>query len=180
MTISLKWDLLKKTMKKLLLLDANVIIDLHALGLFENIAKTYDVHVTRTVFGEAKSFKREGRRQKINISDKVTVIDDVGLDSLNSVRSEAKEARLGIDPGELESIAYLSNTEEEIGFCTCDKAAMTLISYMELEKRSISVEHAAKIAGLRKDHLLLRHSDKTFKECIKEGKALRIRFKKLF
>jgi hypothetical protein len=167
-------------MKKLLLLDANVIIDLHALGLFEKIAKTYDVHVTRTVFGEAKSFKREGRKQKINISDKVTVIDDVGLDSLNSVRSEAKEARLGIDPGELESIACLSNTEEEIVFCTCDKAAITLISYIELEKRSISVEQAAKIAGLRREHLLLRHSDKTFKECIKEGKALRIRFKKLF
>jgi hypothetical protein len=50
MTISPKWDLLKKTMKKLLLLDADVIIDLHALGLFEKIAKTYDVHVTRTVF----------------------------------------------------------------------------------------------------------------------------------
>ena len=81
MTISLKWDLLKKTMKKLLLLDANVIIDLHALGLFEKIAKTYDVHVTRTVFRESISFKKEGRRQKIDISDKVTVIDNVSVDS---------------------------------------------------------------------------------------------------
>jgi len=89
-----------------------------------------------------------------------------------------KEARLTIDPGELESIAYLSNTEE-VAFCTCDKAAMTLVSYMELEKRSISVEQAAKIAGLRREHLLLRHSEKKFKECIKEGKALRVQFKKL-
>jgi hypothetical protein len=166
-------------MKKLLLLDANVIIDLHTLGLFEKIAKTYDVHVTRTVFGEAKFFKRDGRGQKINISDKVTVVDDVGLDSLNSVRTEAEEAGLTIDPGELESIAFLSNTEEEIAFCTCDKAALTLISYIELEKRSISLEQAAKIAGLRREHLLLRHSDKRFKECIKEGKVLRIQRKKL-
>jgi len=166
-------------MKKLLLLDANVIIDLHALGLFEKIAKTYDVHVTRTVFGESISFKKKGQPQKIDIRDKVMVIDNVSVDSLNTVRTEAKEARLTIDPGELESIAFLSNTEEEIAFCTCDKAAMTLVSYMELEKRSISVEQAAKVAGLRREHLLLRHSDKRFKECIKEGKVLRIQLKKL-
>ena len=55
------------------------------------------------------------------------------------VRNEAKEAWLGIDPGELESIAYLSTTEEEVTFCTCDKAAIKLISYMELETKSIVV-----------------------------------------
>lgn len=179
MTISLIWDLLKKTMKKLLLLDADVIFDLHTLGLFDKMGKTYSLYVTRTVLGEAKYFKKEGIKQKINIRNEVTVINDVALDSLKCVRTEAKEARLGIDPGELESIAYLSSSEEEIIFCTCDKAAIKLISYMGFESRLISLEHAVKGAGHHKKNLFPRHFDKIFKEHIKEGKALRIQFKKL-
>ena len=166
-------------MKELLLLDADVIFDLHSLGLFEKIAKTYSLHVTRTVFGEAQYFKKDGIKHKINIKTDVTVIDDVTLDSLQSVQMEAREARLGIDPGELESIAFLSTSEDEIAFCTCDKAAIKLISYMGLERRSISVEKAVRNAGYHKRNLYPRHFDKMFQDCIKEGKALRIQFKKL-
>ena len=166
-------------MKKLLLLDADVIIDLHTLGLFKKITKTYDVYVTITVLGEAAYFKRGGEKHRIDISDSVTIISDVDLDSLKVVQGEAKEARLGIDPGELESIAYLSKAEEEVTFCTCDKAAIKLISYMELETKSISVEKAVKGAGHHKKNIYPRHFDKTFKECIKDGKTLRIQFKKL-
>lgn len=111
-------------MKRLLLLDADVIIDLHTLDLFEKIIKTYNVFVTRTVLCEAQYFKKEGRREKISIADKVTVVD-VAPECLNLIRIEAKEARLGIDPGELESIAYLNTAEEDLIFCTCDKAAIT-------------------------------------------------------
>ena len=164
-------------MKKLLLLDADVIIDLHTLGLFEKITKTYEVYVTRTVLSEAEYFKRGGKKHKIDISDIVTVISDVDLDSLKKVQGEAKESRLGIDPGELESIAYLSNAEEEVTFCTCDKAAIKLISYMELETKSISVEKAVKGAGHYKKNLYPRHFEKMFKECINDGKVLRVQLK---
>ena len=41
-------------MRKLLLLDADVIIDLHALGLFGKINKAYDICLTRNVFEEAR------------------------------------------------------------------------------------------------------------------------------
>ena len=46
-------------MKKLLLLDADIIIDLHSLDLFQNICKAYDVHVTKTVLDEAKFYRIE-------------------------------------------------------------------------------------------------------------------------
>jgi len=98
---------------------------------------------------------------------------------LKEVQAEAKEAWLGIDPGELESIAYLSIAEEEVLFCTCDKAAIKLISYMELEKKSISVEKAVRGAGHHEKNLYPRHFEKMFKECIKDGKTRRIQFKKL-
>ena len=179
MTILPRQGLWKRTMKKLLLLDADVIIDLHTLGLFEKITKKYDIWVTRTVLGEAQYFKKEGKRERIDISNKVTVIDNVELDSLKKVQNEAKETRLGIDPGELESVAYMSNTEEEITFCTCDKAAIRLITYMGLESKSMSVEKAVKDAGHHKKNLYPRHFEKMFKDCIKDGETLRIQFKKL-
>lgn len=165
-------------MRKLLLLDADVLIDLHSLGLFQRICKSYHVHLTRKVLEEVPFYKKQGAKYKIDISADVTIIE-IGIESLGKVQNEAKEARLGIDPGESASIAYIDETDKEITFCTCDKAALKLISYMNLEERSISVENALRNAGYREKNLYPRHLEKSFKECIKEGKALRIQFKKL-
>ena len=133
-------------MGKLLLLDADVIIDLHALGLFEKINKAYDICLTRNIFEEARYYKKDGVRRDIDIKD-VTIIENIDLESLRKVQREAKEAMLAIDPGESTSIAYLDQTEEEITFCSCDQAAIKLISYMELEQKSISLEKVLRGAG---------------------------------
>ena len=77
-------------MKKLLLLDADVIIDLHSLGLFETIGKVYEIHVTKTVFQEAAYFKKEGKRFKINIRNLVRIIEEVNLETLKTVQKGLK------------------------------------------------------------------------------------------
>ena len=166
-------------MKRLLLLDADVVIDLHSLGLFEKIYRAYDVYVTQEVYEEVTYFKKGGSKNPINIADKVIVIKDVDLEGLEKVKKEAKEARLEIDPGELTSIAYINQTEEKMIFCSCDKAAIKLVSYMELEQKSISLEKALRDIGYHKRNLYPRHLEKTFKAAVKEGKTLRIQFKKL-
>jgi hypothetical protein len=166
-------------MKKLLLLDADVLMDLHSLGLFQKICKSYDVHLTREVLGEAQYYKKGGVKRKIDIGTNVTIIENIHIESLRKVQREAKEARLGIDPGESASIAYIDETEEEMTFCTCDKATIKLISYMNLEERSISLEKALRNVGYRGKNLYPRHYEEKFLECMKEGKALRIQFKKL-
>ena len=164
-------------MRKLLLLDADVIIDLHTLGLFEKINKAYDINLTRNVFEEARYYKKDGVKIDIDIKG-VTIIENVDLESLKKVQEEAKEARLAMDPGESTSIAYLTQTEEEITFCSCDQAAIKLISYMELEQKAISLEKALRNAGHQGKNLYPRHLEKTFKKCVQEGKTLRIQFKK--
>ncbi|MBU2234101.1 MAG: type II toxin-antitoxin system VapC family toxin [Proteobacteria bacterium] len=166
-------------MKKLLLLDADVVIDLHTLGLFDRIIKGYEIHVTKTVLDEASYFKSGGARTKIDIRDRVTIIENVAVEHLQTVRNEAKEARLGIDPGELEAIACLIQEGEGLIFCTCDQAAIKLLSFMNFEKRSVSTEKALRTTGYQKKNLYPRHWEKTFTQCIREGKALRILFKKL-
>ena len=132
-------------MRKLLLLDADAVIDLHTLDLFVKINKGYDVCLTQTVFEEARYYKKDGVKIEINMKD-ATIIEDIDLESLKKAQREAKEARLAIDPGEVTSIAYLMNTEELI-FCTCDQAAIKLVSYMELEQKSISLEKALRDIG---------------------------------
>jgi len=165
-------------MRRSLLLDADVVIDLHTLGLFGKISNAYDICLTRDVFVEAKYYKKNGTKIDIDIKH-VVIIQNVDLEILREVRREAKEARLGIDPGESTSIAYLIQTDEEITFCSCDRAAIKLISYMELEQKAISLEKALRSAGYHSKNLYPRHFEKTFKAAVKEGKTLRIQFKDL-
>jgi hypothetical protein len=171
--------MLKKTMKKLLLLDADVIIDLHTLGVFDRISRGFDIHITKTVLDEAQYYKSGGTKTRIQINDCVTVIEDVTVAHLQTVRNEAKQARLGIDPGEQEAIACLvQNEDDDLIFCTCDQAAIKLLAFMNLEGRSISFEKALRSTGYQKRNLFPRHWEKTFSEYIREGKALRILQKK--
>jgi len=165
-------------MRKLLLLDADVIIDLHTLGLYEKISKAYDIRLTRNVFEEARYYKKDGAKIETDIKG-VTIIENVDLESLKKVQREAREARLGIDPGESTSIAYLIQTEEEITFCSCDRAAIRLISYLELDQKSISLEKVLRNTGYHGKKLYPRHFEKTFKAAVKEGKTLRIQLKRL-
>jgi hypothetical protein len=166
-------------MKKLLLLDADVVIDLHALSLFDRINKGFEIHITKTVLDEASYFKSGGARTKIDIRYRVTVIENVAVEHLQTIRNEAMEARLGIDPGEMEAIACLIQEDEGLIFCTCDQAAIKLLAFMNLEEKSVSMEKALRTTGYQKKNLYPRHWEKTFTECIREGKTLRILFKKL-
>jgi hypothetical protein len=60
--ISTNSDSGKTTMKKLLLLDTDVVIDLHSLGFFEKMSRSYNLFLTREVFEEAKHYA-----QKVNL-----------------------------------------------------------------------------------------------------------------
>jgi hypothetical protein len=166
-------------MKKLVLLDADVIIDLHTLDLFDKIISGYEVYVTKTAFDEAKYYKQNGKTYPIDIKDKVTIIRDTTLDSLMKVQDEAREAMLTIDPGEAEAIACLCDAKKDLLFCTCDQAAIKLISYIQLEDNSISLESALKKVGYTKHVLYPRHLENKFKECLRIGRVLRIQLKKL-
>ena len=53
------------------------------------------------------------------------------------------------------------------------------MSDMDLEQKAISLEKALRGAGYHGKRLYPRHFEKTLKKAVKEGKALRIQFKKL-
>ena len=73
-------DLVKRAMRKLLLLDADVLIDLHTLSLFGKISKAYDVCLIRSVFDEARYYRKGRAKIDIDLKD-VTIIDNVDLEN---------------------------------------------------------------------------------------------------
>ena len=160
-------------MKRSLLLDADVVIDLHRLELYEQISGPYDIKVTREVFGEVKYFRRGNTKVPIDISQKVTIIEEVDVDCLRIVWEEAGKAKLSVNPGEATLIAYLLRGEEDILLCLLDGAAIKLIAYMNLEVKSISLEKAFQDVGHR-PRLYQKHSESKFRDFIKQGKELRI------
>jgi hypothetical protein len=160
-------------MKKSLLLDADVVIDLHALSLFEKISKAYNIKLTRQVSKEAKYYYQGDERIPIDIGQKVTIIKDVAVECLQMVQEGAKKAILSIDPGETTLIACLLQGREDTTLCLFDEAAIKLISYMGLEKKAISLEKALRNAG---HHIKLnpKYSESRFSRLIKKGKELRV------
>jgi aromatic ring-opening dioxygenase LigB subunit len=163
-------------MKKSLLLDADVIIDLHSMDLFDKMAKAYNLKATRKVCKEAKFYYRKRKKLPIDLTQKIAIIENVDIDRLGEVHLEAKEAQLMIDEGEATSLAYIAESKEDITFCTCDRASIKLISYMNLEKKSISLETALRKAG-HHVKLFSQHHESNFKDCVREGKVLRVQRK---
>jgi uncharacterized protein YifN (PemK superfamily) len=70
-------------MRKLVLLDANVIIDLHSLDLFEKVSRAYEIKVVREVFKEAKFYPKRNRKVPIKMKTLVSIIEDVDLSTLH-------------------------------------------------------------------------------------------------
>ena len=135
------------------------------------------------VYAHAKDILKKTDNQLKTLSKAGLKIAYVGFESgydllLEEVHKNAKKAMLAIDYGESTSIAFLLETDKDISFCSCDKAAIRLISYMGLEEKSISLENALVSAGHHKT-LLPRHWETVFRKCIKEGKILMVQLMKL-
>lgn len=59
-------------MKRSLLLDADVVIDLYTLDLIGKMAGSYELKATSEVFCEARFFRRGEERIPINLAGKVS------------------------------------------------------------------------------------------------------------
>ena len=154
---------------KLWLLDADVIIDLLSLGIFDKlIINNNKVFVGSIVIGEVKSFKRSNERQSIDLRQKYI---EKGLIKEHSASAEEikkvlsklpKNNRDTIHAGELESLAILVR-EHNLIFCSCDATAIRTLPILGLSDRGISVEKLLKVSGLTQSSLKERHTEEYFK-----------------
>ncbi len=159
---------------KLWLLDADVIIDLLSLSLFDKLIRNHKVFAGSTVIGEVKSFKRSNERQSIDLRQ--NYIENGFIKELSASAEEIKKVlsklpknnRDAIHAGELESLAILVR-EDNLNFCSCDATAIRTLPLLGLSDRGISVEKLLKLSGLTQSSLKERHTEKYFKNNLAIG-----------
>lgn len=143
-------------MERLLLLDSDVIIDLHSSKLWNGVEKSYGVCVASSVLHEVLHYK-DGDGNKIPLdlieyanANKIKELS-ASPEDLRDLIIKLQPSRIGLDPGESESIAIIAKEKDDkLKFCVIDKAAIQAIAFLDLGSRAMSVEEALVNIGLCK------------------------------
>lgn len=162
---------------KLWLLDADVIIKLLEIDVFDKLVAMHDLHVASTVVDEVKHYKRAGR--KILVDFRAQYIDSQRVNETSATPDEMQEVlkrlpalrRQGIHAGETESLAVLVR-QEELTMCTFDSAAIKTLPFLDVTERAISAEGLLRTSGLTLSpgyKLDPRLSEEYFRSNIEQG-----------
>jgi len=162
---------------KLWLLDADVIIDLLSLDLFDALVARHEVYVATTVIGEVKSYKKGEDYQIINfraeyidtnkVKEKSATIEEIDTEVFSKLPPIWRQT---LHVGELESLAILK-TEEDFTICSCDAATIRALPFVDASERGISVESLIRTSGLKTVTLDAKHTDGYFKTNLEQGKT---------
>jgi hypothetical protein len=163
----------------LLLLDADVVIDAHRLGMWDKLLVQNKVHIGSVVLRTEVEYyiDNKGRRRNINLmsqhrAQKITELSATLAEQ--RILRERFDAVLGpkLDPGETESLVLLERTPE-LTFCTFDYAAITAVVLLDMGNRVISFETVLKKCGLSRK-LQRKHSEERFKHIVKTAQLMRV------
>ena len=139
---------------KLLILDANVVIFLHDAGIWSRFVAVCDVHLPRTVTDEAAFYDDEdSERHYIDLSEDVSHgrvnIFDVSLVDLQKFQQRFDQFYVReIDPGELEALAFLYESEEEFTISSGDAIVYRVLGRLGKGDQGISLEEILPRVGL--------------------------------
>lgn len=151
---------------RLLLLDANVVIYLHELGLWDKFTASCDVTLTQTVVDEVLSYDlapdiSEGRIQCIEVSN----------ESVNKFLDRFGPTYLDrLDPGEAESLAYLIDSSEEWLICSADEIVYKTLGLLQLSHQGISLEEVLQKIGLTCSGIAGQYSKQFRQNVTRKGK----------
>lgn len=144
------WKALPVQKAKLLLLDADVIIEAHELGVWEDIKRTYDVAVPSIIVSEARYFRSEHGGAGINLKRQVDAGEikkfEGTVDELEQTFSNIRDTFMaGLDDGEKEAIALIAQGRcPEYLFCSGDINGIQAMALLGMAARSISFEQMVK------------------------------------
>ena len=137
----------------LLLLDANVVIHLFETGIWPKAVEACDLHLARTVVGEAHFFEDErGQRHDFDLApyidrQEITVFDVMPSD-MDAFFEQFDVSYLEkLDDGEAESLAYMLKAPEEMLFCSADKIVFRVLGNLDRSTQGISLEEVLNRIG---------------------------------
>ena len=140
---------------RLVILDANIIIDAFKEGFWGRIIGFYEVHVCPIIKGEANHYlNQNGERVEIDLESYIRdgKIYEIAATTNQFVefKNKVTDSYLNsIDNGEIEALALLiSEGYDEFRFCTGDTAAIRGLGALYLGDRGVSLEELlTKVGG---------------------------------
>ena len=142
---------------RFLLLDANVVIELFELGLWQDVLDKCDVLLSRTVAEtEAQFYFDDEGQQAIDLSDdvaakRVTIVD-VELSALKQFCHRFDSIYFdALDPGEAESLAYLESSSDPCLICSSDGIVFRTLAQLARSEQGLSLEEVLAKTGLGRD-----------------------------
>jgi len=139
---------------RLLLLDANIVIELFELGLWDKVLEHCEVALSRTVASrEASFYVKDGEQFGIDLapyekSAQIRVVE-AELAMLRAFRQQFKPNYLErLDPGEAESLAFLCDSHEPWIICSSDSIVFRVLGLLRRDEQGISLEEILQRIGL--------------------------------
>ena len=139
---------------RLLLLDANVVIEIFSHGLWDQIIARCEIHLARTVIEEARFFLgADGVQQPIDLTTYINAnaitVFDFSPSNLARLRDKFDPVYFEkLDPGETESLAYLLEQSDECRICSADKIVYRVLGNLRRADQGISLEEVLNQIGL--------------------------------
>jgi hypothetical protein len=139
---------------RLLLLDANIVIEISRHGLWDQIIARCDIHLARTVVDEAHFYPdANGDQQPIDLTTHINAnaitVFDLKPSDLAGLRAQFDAGYFEkLDPGETESLAYLLQQGEACQICSADKIVYRVLGNMHRAEQGVSLEEVLNQIGL--------------------------------
>lgn len=168
----------RTTQWSLLLLDADVIIDLHKFGVWDEILSKHKIFISSIILRQEVYYYEDEQGNQHDIDMKKDMNKRFKVRPVNAQDlagfAERFDAVLGpeIHHGEKEALHLLTN-DEELGFCTCDRAAVIALGLLDLGERGVSFESLLKSCGITKK-LSPKHTEKRFQQYLGEASIMKI------
>lgn len=140
---------------RLLLFDANIVIELHKIGLWEKVIELCDVTLTKTVAEDESEYWEDDYEQRHYFN----LHDEIGSGKINciTVSHEQLEALFKkfspvyldrLDPGEAESLAVLISSDEDWLISSSDGIVFRVLGNIGLPDQGISLAEVLQKIGL--------------------------------
>jgi hypothetical protein len=165
------------TLVRLVLLDADVVIRLFEMGIWEKLVTQTRVTLAQQVFDQAQHYydPETMARKRINLQQ---FLDQNRIDVLDCEAQEVAEVRgvcckfADLHTGELESLAILNRPEQNTVFCTADRGAVRAAVMLGLTEKIISLEELLRLTSLQRDfdgRDNWQYSEQTFQRVVKQA-----------
>jgi len=160
------------------LLDADAIIDLHRFHIWDQIVDKNKIYISSIILRHEVYFYEDYKGIRHNID----LLKDIGLKfheisiSSEELKKFSQQFDRVFEPelheGEKEALKILQDNNE-ILFCTFDKAAIKAMALLGKREQGISLEKLLKSSGIAKK-IEFKHTEKYFKKYLDEGSIMRI------